>query len=210
MAGQYKTNIWGNRRRIRKLKEFHTLIDCYYRNLVRDWDGTLCESTQAIQARSAANDILDEIHGYLCQADVNPVGYCTPPPAIGGYAKHVDVIYNVFRIHKYDMPHVEVLDMVERAIGIYKRDYLGAWIRTFSPFHWLNELIAFVAGIPFNLLVSAGVNRSKVESNTLARLVKGTFFFLGALITYIGGVLAIADKLGYLGQVKAYIRALLR
>jgi hypothetical protein len=106
------------------------------------------------------------------------------------------------------MPHVEVLDMVERAIGIYKRDYLGAWIRTFSPFHWLNELIAFVAGIPFNLLVSAGVNRSKVESNTLARLVKGTFFFLGALITYIGGVLAIADKLGYLGQVKAYSRGI--
>ncbi|HZF69432.1 hypothetical protein, partial [Sulfuricurvum sp.] len=129
----------------------------------------------------------------------------TPPPAVGGYAKRVDLIHNIFNLHSFQIPADAVIDIIDRAIGRYEINYKPALIRVINPFYYLGMLFDVIIELPFIALGKVGFNREKAESSVLGKIVKGTLY----LITVIAAFLTILQLLDFLDPFKLFIHELL-
>jgi len=133
----------------------------------------------------------------------------TPPPVVGGYVQQVDLIINFFNLGNFGTGVKEVLDWIDRSIGVYENDKRRAFIRTFNPFFWLGLLVDYIVAIPFSLLAKAGFNRTKIEDSFIGRIAKFVLYvvtLLGALLGIIASLLTIVQVLGYLDAVKSVLR----
>lgn len=96
---------------------------------------------------------------------------------------------------------VEVVDFIDRAIGVYTSDRANSIIRTLNPFFWLILILEIVVRSPFYVLRVAGFNQKKMEESFLGRLTKGVIALAGLAFT----VVQIAEKLGYIDNIKKLI-----
>lgn len=153
----------------------------------------MIENQQAIETRRQINLLIDKVHFIVMSAGILPVMHYTPPPAVGDLARNIDLIYNIFNLHRFQIEPQYLLDFIDRAIGIYEDDKFNALLRTLNPLFWISLILDYIASLPFKFIGKIGFNQSKVESSVVGRLVKGVFY----LITVLASFLTALDLLGY-------------
>ncbi len=198
-----KISWWENKKRLQLLHEFREEVVTYFNNSEYSWQAEgMIENDNAKQARTKINRVMHEIHAIIKLARVNPVVTSTPPPAIGGYVKQVDVILNIFNLQPYQVSSDVILDHIDRAIGVYESNIGRSLRRTLNPFFWLGLTLDYIVEVPFFLLGKVGFNRKKIEDSLIGRLVKTVFYLLSSLFYF----LAILQLTGYLEKFNHFLR----
>lgn len=163
------------------------------------------EEKTAREARVKINRVMDETHDIILHSGINPTLTWTPPPAVGGYVRNVDLIQNIFNLHGFQIGADEVLDFIDRAIGIYESNHKSSLIRTFNPFFYIGLVFDAISELPFIAIGKLGFNRQRAESSVIGRLVKGVLY----LITVMAALLTILQLLDFLEPIKQLAHELL-
>ena len=202
----YYTKIlpWENNRRLDKLIEFRHLVIEYFNNSRAEWmvDERI-EKPKAEEARVKINRMMDEVHDIIFYAGINPSIRYTPPPAVGGYIQDIDLIQNIFNLHRFQIAPKYHLDFIERAIGKYESNAGPAIRRAINPFFYVGLVFDLVARLPFILIGRVGLNRKKAEQSLLGRLIKGVIY----IITALASLLTVLQLLDYLEPIKEILRS---
>ena len=101
---------------------------------------------------------------------------------------------NIFNLDDFDIPFQQIVDRIDRAIGIYAKDALWSWLRLFNPLFYISLFLEYIASIPFVLLGKAGFNQRAAEQSIIGKIVK----FIIELVTITASILTIlhhTDKL---------------
>jgi len=194
--------IWINLKRMKLLEEFRSLIIEYFKNIEPISYLKIQENEKALMARTQINYIIDEVHQVILLAGVPTSIFYSPPPAFGGISGDIDLILNIFNLHEFQISPNMLLDLVDRAIGVYERDKIRSIFRTFNPLYWLLLILEYIMSIPFYILGRVGFNQDKLEQSFWGRLIKGLFY----LITVLAAFLTALEKLGYLEWFKKLIK----
>jgi len=205
----YYTKIlhWENSSRLNRLAEFRALVIEYFNNSRAEWmvDERI-EQPKAEEARVKINRMMDGIHDIILYAGVNPSIRYTPPPAVGGYIQNIDLVQNIFNLHRFHIAPNNLLDFIDRAIGIYENNAGPAFRRTINPFFYVGLVFDLVARIPFVLIGRAGFNRQKAEESLVGRLIKGVIY----IITALASLLTVLQLLDYLEPTKEVVKNVFR
>ena len=192
-----------NKRRLKLLIDFRKELITYFNNTeFKFFDQYLSENDEARKVRIKINLSLDEIYEIILNAGISPYITYTPPPAIGGFIKNIDLIHNIFHIQMYKMSPAELFDVIERAIGRYERNKRRVIFRLLNPFFYIGIALDFIAELPFILIGRIGFDRKKAESSFIGRIVKG---FL-QLVSFLAASFAVLNYLGYMDAVREFIR----
>ena len=198
-----KIPIWENRKRAKLLIEFRDLVVTYFNNLKHsDFGLKVHENEEAKQVRIKINMGLYKIHFAMILAGVNPTIYYSPPPAIGGLAGNIDLIDNIFNLHRFQIGSQELLDVIERAIGIYENDRLNALFRTVNPLFWIGLILDYIVSLPFKVIGKMGFNQKKIESSITGRIIKSTLYSIMVLAAF----LTVLEKINYLEKFISLIQ----
>jgi hypothetical protein len=163
------------------------------------------ETDAAKTARIKINRTVDETHNIILHSGINPILTWSPPPAVGGYVRNIDLIQNIFNLHAFQIRADLILDFIDRAIGIYESNHKSALIRIFNPFFYLGLAFDLIAELPFIAIGKLGFNRKKAESSIAGRMIKGILY----LITVMAAFLTILNLLGFLDHVKQVVHELI-
>lgn len=182
-----------------QLIEFRNSVVDYFNNCEFDeWDRSFRENEKARSLRSILNQNLLNIQEIIHGADVATYITYTAAPIAGGRRQNIDLILNVFQLHQYEIESNYLLDFVDRAIGVYKRDQNKSIFRTFNPFFWIGVLLDLIVSVPFKLLGKAGINTKAIEESIFGKISK----FILYIVSLIAGVITIAQPLGWLDRLK--------
>jgi hypothetical protein len=201
--------IWENKRRGKLLTKLHGLLITYYdqSHHPRGLTGR-SEQLEAKKARFEINYILEECCQIVASTGVNSILTVTPPPAVGGYVKQVDVLTNFSILDDLTLRGLNPMDFVQRAIGVYEGDRVRAWIRTFNPIFWISQVFLWLISFPFHIIGIAGFDRQKAEDSLWGKLFKalaGFAVFVATILGMVATILTILESLGLLEGFKALI-----
>ncbi|MCD8484535.1 hypothetical protein LRY60_02910 [Candidatus Woesebacteria bacterium] len=163
---------------------------------------------KGMKVRSSINKKIDYIGDVIRLAGINTKITYYPPPAIGGPVTTLDVIENTFNLRSFSITPIEIIDQLDKALGIYEADEKRAFIRTFNPFFWMGRLFVWLSSLPFMFLHHAGFDVVKIQTTIWGKLLK--LFF--DCVAFAAGVLTIFQVLGYVGvlqSLKAIIDSML-
>jgi hypothetical protein len=191
--------FWENVRRQRALTTFHENVFAYF-SAAR----TSPDTDQAREARQNINRTMHEIGNILLCAKVFTMVRHTEPPHLGGQSEDIDLLLNVFELGPYRIPHQQVLDLLDRGLGVYQADWSAARLRTFNPFWWIGRGVIWFGRLPIWFLGQLGFNAKEIEGTTWGKIIKGVFSLLAA----IGTLLTILNLLGLLDTVKRHLHVL--
>ena len=192
-----------NRYSLNKLIEFRNLVENYSKNLrynpyfppsIRD----LIENQKAINIRSEINRVVDIVHKILVETNISISITYKFPPAVGGEVTRIDLLFNIFNLKDYDIPLQQLIDILDRGIGVYFNDKIPSIIRTLNPIFYFIRLLDFIFNAPFNLLKKIGFDTQKIEDNSFVKVIKFGFYYIG----FLASVLTVLNLLGYLEKVK--------
>ncbi len=205
----YYTKIlpWENNSRLDKLAEFRALVIEYFNNSHAEWmvDERI-EQPKAEEARVKINRMMNGVHDIILYAGVNPSIRYTPPPAVGGYIQNIGLVQNIFNLHRFQIAPNNLLDFIDRAIGIYENNSGPAFRRAINPFFYVGLVFDLVARIPFVLVGRAGFNRKKAEESLVGRVTKGVIY----IITALASLLTVLQLLDYLKPAKEVVKNVFR
>ena len=200
-----KILYWENRNRLRKLNSFRALVIDYFDNSRAEWMvQERIEQPPAQLARVQINRLVDGIHDILYCAGISPVIRYTPPPAVGGHIQKIDILHNIFNLTGYSISSSNLLDYLDRAIGIYEGDKGPAILRTINPFFYLGIVLDWIVRFPFNLIGRAGFNREKIEESIAGRVTKVVLY----VSTVSASTLTVLQLLDHLEPVKTFIKSI--
>lgn len=203
MSRYYKNTIFENRNRVKVLKQFNELVKEYFENIKYVMLGTeISENDKAKKARSQINLILNKAYSYIIYSGSKTSIYYSPPAATGGIAGSVDLLHNIFNLHNLQLKNEQLMDIIERSIGIYENDKKKSIFRTFNPLFWFDKILTYFARIPFKIIGRFGFNQEKVESSIIGKIVKSILY----LIMVFSALLTALDKLGFLESVINYFK----
>ena len=119
MRSYKKITILGNLQRRKLLIEFGNLIATYFNNTeyLPLAEGR-SENEEAKQVRGEINKMLDKIHSVIISAGVRPILSYIPSPEAGGWAGDVNLIHNIFHLDSFQIKPQELVDVIQRAIGV--------------------------------------------------------------------------------------------
>jgi hypothetical protein len=198
---------WENNRRLDKLAEFRALVIQYFNNSRAEWmvDGRI-EKPDAEETRVKINRMMDETHDIILCSGVNPSIRHIPPAVVGGYIQNIDLVQNVFNLNRFQITANNLLDFIDRSIGIYESNNRPALLRAINPFFYLGLALDLVARIPFVIIGRAGFNRQKVEESLAGRLVKESIY----IVTALASLLTVLQLLDYLESFKQVVKNVFR
>lgn len=206
-----KITYWENKNRLNDLIEFRNMVIEYFNNIkYTDFGFEIIENPKAREIRTKINLMINRIHKIILSSGINPSIFYSPPPAIGGISGSIDLIYNMFYLHQYKIKPDNIIDIIDRSIGIYIDNTINSLIRTINPFYWLGLLIDYIASLPFRFIGTLGYDRLKAENSILGRMIKALISSILSLITYFYTFLSILDYLGYLDSFKSKINSLMQ
>ena len=207
-----KILVWESERRLNKLRKFRQLVIEYFNNIDVDWLSDRRSENQAAQVtRSKINRIMAEVHAIILHSGTIPILTVTPPPAVGGYRTNVDLIDNIFNLDRFYIGEGiyrecnDILDFIDRAIGIYDSNHESVLVRLFNPFFYLGLVFDAISDLPFIAIGKLGFNRQKAEASIMGRIVKSVLYFL----PIVAAGLAILQHLDLLEPVKQFVHKLL-
>jgi len=192
--------IWANKRARQDLSEFRNLVVEYFNNAISRGvlGNEINENATAMQCRQKINLMSNRVAEWAAATGHDSGVVYREAPMLGGRVYSVHLIHNVFSLVDFQISPSKLIDTLEKAIGVYSDDARRAVIRIFNPLFWLGRIFDWVSSIPFMFLSVFGVNQDKAEANIIGRFVKGVLYS----IQVIAAFLAIADKLGFLENVK--------
>ena len=199
-----KILVWENEKRLKKLIEFRDLVIKYFNNsYVEPWAmGERTEENDAQEARNEINMVKAEVHSIIINSGTSLTYTYIQPPAVGRRVLPIDLIDNIFNLDQFDTDPSIVLDCIVTAIGIYQSNHTKALFRMVNPFFYLGWLFDIISDLPFIVFEKFGVNQQKAKASAIGRLFKGVVYWSTAIVSFIGGFLAILDFLGYLEFVE--------
>ena len=200
-----KILVWENKRRLNKLREFRPLMIRYFNNSRVGFGGGRVEDSAAKEARREINLLRDEIHSIILNSGIDPSFSWTPPAAVGDDETEIDLIEDVFNLDQFDIGPNNLLDLIDRAIGIYDSNCKSAFIRTFNPFFYLGLVLDTISDLPFIAIGILGFNRQKIKTSAIGRLVKGILY----LTIIVAAVLTILHLLDFVEPIKQFVHKLL-
>lgn len=167
-----KLTYFQNRKNRQQLVEFRQLLESYHSHSRYSWQSeSVIEDDTAKDLRVEINRRMGKISDAVTEASRATSVVYSPPPAIGGYAGRIDIFENLFRLHKYDIPHDIVFDIVDKCIGHYDDTRLASIIETASPFHWLGVFLTYVGNLPFRLIRQAGFSDEKIRYGLAGKII---------------------------------------
>ncbi len=200
-----KILIWGNKRRLNKLREFRPLMIRYFNNSRVGFGGGRVEDSAAKEARREINLLRDEIHSIILNSGIDPSFSWTPPAAVGDDETEIDLIEDVFNLDQFDIGPNNLLDLIDRAIGKYDANRKSAFVRTFNPFFYLGLVLDTISDLPFIAIGILGFNRQKMKASVVGRLVKGILY----LTIIVAAVFTILHLLDFVEPIKQFVHKLL-
>jgi hypothetical protein len=123
---------------------------------------------------------------------------------IGGYRQDINLVTNVFNLHRYEIEPNNLLDFIDRSIGRYEHDRIYSILRTINPFYWLGRILDLIISLPFRFLQNAGIKTKKFEESIFGKVAK----LILSLVTLVASSLTILKILDYLDPVKNFIEEL--
>ena len=197
-----KILAWENKRRLNKLIEFRQLVIDYFSNTHVEWPmDTRIEEDAAQMARIKINQAMHEVHSIIRRSGIDPNLTVLPAPAVGGYVRKVDLILNIFGLDEHATEPNRVLDIIERAIGIYESNHKLALVRTFNPFFYVGWFLDVISDLPFVIVGKFGFDQRKMKTSLIGKFVKG--------IMFLAPFLTILHLFGFLEPVKQFVHKLL-
>ncbi len=197
---------WSNSARLKKLTEFRSIVTIYFANSDNNWMAhERIERELATSARIQINRALREVHAIILCSGVNPFIRYTPPPAIGGFIQNIDLIGNIFNLHRFGIPHAHSLDAIDQAIGVYEHNKRPSFLRSINPLFYIGLAFDWVARLPFVLIGRVGFNQQKIEDSRIGRIIKGIVY----VFTALAAIFTVLNFLGYLAPVKAALNGVL-
>lgn len=190
--------IWENLRRGSYLQEFRKLVTSYFENTSYDYLGGEEVDDKALKTRAEINKMSSLAGKFIQAAGISTKITHYPAPAVGGYVTNIDVIFNIFNLHNYDILPIHVIDDIDKAIGVYEADKSSAMVRTFNPFFWLGKLLSKISSIPFTLLKIAGFESEKIRKSLIGKLLSLLF----QVVALIASIMTILQVLGYNETIK--------
>ena len=200
-----KILIWENKRRLNKLREFRPLMIRYFNNSQVGFGGGRVEESAAKEARREINLLRGEIHSIILNSGIDPSFSWTPPAAVGDDETEIDLIEDIFNLDQFDIGPNNLLDLIDRAIGIYDANRKSAFVRTFNPFFYLGLVLDTISDLPFIAIGILGFNRQKIKTSAIGRLVKGILY----LAIIVAAVLTILHLLDFVEPIKQFVHKLL-
>lgn len=192
---------WENKRRAERLTEFRDAVVTYFNNSEYRWQSeTRNGGEKAKEARQKINLMLNEI----CEI-VHAAGVASKLQWRSGHI--IDILSNLFTLE----PPVTLehrLDLIDRAIGVYKTNHRKSVIRTFNPFWWLGRALTWFAGLPFKLVASAGFNAARAENSLPGRFVKAVLLTIPAIASALT-ILYYLDLLDLVKQILGFVMLIL-
>jgi hypothetical protein len=197
-----KILFFENSKRLDKLLAFREMALKYFNNSQTDWrvEGRI-EQEEAGMARVEINRNLDEIYEIILAAGIDPSITYRAAPVAGGYRQEVDLIHNIFLLSKMQIGPESLFDYLERTIGKYEKNHSQALWRTFNPFFYVGCIFDYISSLPFFVFGKLGFNRRKAESSGVGKFIKGIFYLLSVLASF----LAVLNYLGLLDAFKKSI-----
>ena len=190
--------IWENVRRVEVLGKFHKDAVSYFSNSNAMGLGEgRRENTDAVQARQRINLTSTQAYRIIAAAGIATTITWTPPPAVGGYVRRIEVFSNLFGLDSHQISPDYVVGFIERAIGVYQFDHKAALRRTINPFWWLKRSLLWLLSIPFVLLGAVGFDAGRAEGSFLGKIFK--------LLLATSAVLTILNNLDWLEEAKALL-----
>ena len=182
MKNYRKITCYENRRRLRKLSEFREQVILYSSR--GDY-----ESEEVNRVQTRINLMMQEVSKIVFAAEIDTNIVRVPP---GGPIVNIEVISNIFSLSQLDIPINELINFLERSIGVYQSDRRNSLFRTINPFWWVGRL-------PFKLIGAVGFDAIRAEESRYGRFIKFVFWTLPPAIT---AYLTLFDYLGMWETVK--------
>ena len=201
-----KILVWENKRRLNKLIEFRNLVIAHFDNSHTEWNmDTRTTEITPPEARRRINQSVQEVHSMIIQAGINPTVKWIPPAAIGGYVQNVNLILDIFTLDGFsEIERDHVVDMIDRAIGIYESNAKWARFRRFNPFYYIGLVFDFVSRLPFIALGKLGANQLGMEMSVFGRLIKEVLYW----IQVAAALIAIHKYWDFWTPIKNFVREL--
>ena len=192
-----KIPYWENVLRVDILNEFRNLVIDYFNNVEIGRFSGVKENENAIRARESINKKLKKVRLIILTAGVTTTLNLSPSIGYSVVEKKIDLVYDIFIFHNYEIHHSHLIDFIDRSIGVYEDDKLNSKLRTVNPFFWLGLVLEFIVNLPFKLIGELGFNQSKFETSSVGRITK---LFL-KLITIIASFITIYLALKQFGFI---------
>ncbi len=163
------------------------------------------ETGEAAALRFELNKNLDYVREIVSVAGSGPKSTMEDFPWGSYQSKPVDPLAQIFSSSDDDRNPQAVLDLIERTIGVYRRNRTKAAVRTINPFFWLDQVFDAVSELPFLLLRRMGIARRREVRSPVGKLMKVVLYLLLIIAAGVG----VADLLGYGAIVRAAVREVL-
>ena len=199
MTHYKKKTIVGNRYSLNKLTEFRNLVDQYFKLAGPVFiHPSIIDHKGIASLRAKINKSIHSLCQIMIEADVIPEVMYTSSPIRDNVSEDIDLLNNIFTLHQYRIPPQQILDFIDRAIGVYSHDKISSIIRTLNPLFWFIRFLDFIFNIPFRLLKNSGFNIEKAENNFFVKLIKFIFYCVG----FLASILTVLNLLGYLEKFR--------
>lgn len=109
-------------------------------------NGSYVEKPEASEAREAINAVMQQVYSIMRRADIKTSAASSTSFNVSGNCQNIDLILNIFNLGRNDIPPNSVIDFIDRAVDVYKRNRLHSFIRTINPFFWISALLKQLAG----------------------------------------------------------------
>lgn len=207
MRNYKKLFFWENIKRTKYLINFKDLIVKYFNNIEASLHNRNSEeNNEAIKIRSQINHLVRKASIFIYESDISASITYFPPPITGRSPFRIDLLEGIFNLDSFEIPHQNLLDLIERSIGIYESDKTNSLIRTINPFFWIYLAIDFLASVPFKILEIAGFNAKETENSLVGKIVKSAIGF----IIVFAAFLTVLEKLGWLENFKSILKRFIK
>jgi hypothetical protein len=197
-----RIGVFENARRLEFLVRYRNDVVEYFNHVQpRPFGDPPSEDDVALSARRRINLETDDACDVIHAAGISTTMTYTPPPLIGGYIRNVELVHNVFNGYHFEMSPQSLIDMIDRARGVYERNHRHARIRTLNPFFYLGLVLDAVASSPFLLATRVGLPGKRLEDSILGVLVRVLVYMAGVAASAI----AILTFLGYGDEARAFV-----
>ena len=198
MKSHTKILVWENKNRLNKLNKFRRLVIKYFNNsYVEPWAmGERTEENDAQAARTEINRVVNEVRSIIHSAGINTgITFSAVRPIIS-----LDLLSDIFNLHRLDIPPNNVIDVIDKAIGEYHSNHKSALRRAFNPLFYLGRALDVISHLPFIALRKLGFNKQKVEGAATGRL---------KYIPIVAAVILILEAFEIFEPVKQFVHELL-
>lgn len=141
------------------------------------------ESDESVLLREEINKLIPVVDTAAIEMGINTIMQSYPAPVVGGPVLDVHLFLSVIT---QDLGHggisqQEVLDHLNRCVGLAEDEKRNAFWRLVLPWYWLIDIPATVVRLPFAIMLKVGLPPS-IEKTVIAQTFK--VILIIALIAY--------------------------